>query len=357
MRVGLVCPYDLSAAGGVQGQVIGLARALVRLGHSVGIVAPGDAPYDVHATIVGRSYRFRVNGSSAPMAPQPSAAVRTVRSLRDGHFDVLHVHEPLAPSITIAALLSHPAPVVATVHAAGDRTPYRWLAAPLRRLADRIDARVAVSEPAARLARRHLGGCYEILFNGIDLQPFRGERRAGGDDRTILFVGRHEPRKGLDVLLDALAHLPADVTVRIAGEGSATAGLRERHRGDPRVCWLGRLSEADKVRELRGAAVLCAPSRHGESFGMVLLEAMAAGTPIVAGDLPGYRAVSADGAAAILVPPGNPRALADGLMRALSDERLVADQRARGAQQARSWSMDELARRYVDIYARTVASA
>jgi phosphatidyl-myo-inositol alpha-mannosyltransferase len=352
VRVGLVCPYSLSAPGGVQDQVVGLARALDGLGHHVAIVAPGQLPHDLGGSSAGRAFRFRVNGSIAPMAPQPSAAARAVRALRRGRFDLLHLHEPLAPSITIAALLAHPAPVVATFHAAGDRTPYRWLGASLRRLAEAIDARVAVSEPAAQLARRHLGGSYEVLFNGIDVGRFRAAAPADPDGPTILFLGRHEPRKGLDVLLDALPWLPAEVRVQVAGDGPCTAQLRDRHGGDRRVSWLGRLSEADKIRHLRGASVLCAPSRHGESFGMVLLEAMAAGTPAVASDVPGYRSLSGHGDAVVLVPPGDPRALAAGLLRVLSDHRLAAHLRRRADDRVRRFSMDELALRYVEIYER-----
>ena len=349
MRIGLVCPYSLSAPGGVQQQVLGLARALERQGHEVSIVAPGEVPRDCSGISVGRAFGFRVNGSIAPMAPQPTAAARAVRAIRRGGFDVLHLHEPLAPSITIPVLLAHPAPMVGTFHAAGHRTPYRWAAPLLRGLASRIDVRAAVSEPAAQLAQQHLGGSYELLFNGIDVSRYQAPA-AEAAGMTILFLGRHEPRKGLDVLLDALPLLPRCVSVRVAGNGPATARLRERHRGDERIRWLGRLTEADKIRELHAASVLCAPSRHGESFGMVLLEAMAAGTPIVASDVPGYRSLSSQADAAHFVPPGDPNALAAGLLRVLSDHRLAADLRAKGAEIVTRFSMDALALRYAQIY-------
>ncbi|HKI40260.1 MAG TPA: glycosyltransferase family 4 protein [Mycobacterium sp.] len=349
MRIGLVCPYSLSAPGGVQQQVLGLARALERQGHEVSIVAPGEVPRDCSGISVGRAFGFRVNGSIAPMAPQPTAAARAVRAIRRGGFDVLHLHEPLAPSITIPVLLAHPAPMVGTFHAAGHRTPYRWAAPLLRGLASRIDVRVAVSEPAAQLAQQHLGGSYELLFNGIDVSRYRAPA-AEAAGMTILFLGRHEPRKGLDVLLDALPLLPRCVSVRVAGNGPATARLRERHRGDERIRWLGRLTEADKIRELHAASVLCAPSRHGESFGMVLLEALAAGTPIVASDVPGYRSLSSQADAAHFVPPGDPNALAAGLLRVLCDRRLAADLRAKRADFITRFSMDALALRYAQIY-------
>lgn len=348
MRIGLVCPYSLSSPGGVQVQVLGLARALQARGHEVSVIAPGDLPPGCVGTSVGRAWNFRVNGSIAPMAPVPTAAVRAVRAARQGNFDVLHLHEPLAPSITIPVLIAKPAPVVATFHAAGHRTPYRWLSRPLRRLSARIDVRVAVSEPAAQLARRHLGGAYELLFNGIDVSRYPPP--AVGCGSTILFLGRHEPRKGLDLLLDALSSLPPWVTVRVAGAGPVTDRLRERYR-DERVRWLGRLTEEAKVRELRNADVLCAPSRHGESFGMVLLEAMAAGTPVVAADVPGYRCLAGTGDAVHFVPPDDAEALAAALLRVLSDPRLAADLRARGTTTASRYAMGELAARYADIYA------
>ena len=344
----------MSVPGGVQGQVLGLARALSHLGHAVSVIAPGTLPPDLHGTSAGRAFGFRVNGSISPMAPHPAAAFRTVRALRRGRLDVVHLHEPLAPSITLPALLAHPAPVVATFHAAGDRTPYRWVGGWPRRLAAGIDAGVGVSEPAAALALRHLGGAYEVLFNGIDIGRYRDGQPARAEGRTILFLGRHEPRKGLDVLLDAFASLPGEITLRVAGDGPATERLRARHRGDARISWLGRLTELDKIRELQAADVLCAPSRHGESFGMVLLEAMAAGTPAVASDIPGYRSVSDGGDAVLLVPPGDARGLAAALLRVLTDRRLGARLRGRGDVLVHRFSMDELALRYVEIYRRVM---
>lgn len=339
----------------MQEQVVGLARALRSLGHTAEVVAPGDVPYDLGAS-VGRAFRFRVNGSVAPLAPHPSAAARTVRALRRGGFDVIHLHEPLAPSVTIPALLAHPAPVIGTFHAAGHRTPYRWLGSLPRSLAGRIDARVAVSEPAAKLARHHLGGSYELLFNGIDVARFRATPRTD-DGRTVLFLGRHEPRKGLEVLLRALPSLPAEVVVRVAGDGVDTARLRQHHRSEPRISWLGRLTDDQKITQLCAASVLCAPSLHGESFGMVLLEAMAAGTPIVASDIPGYRALRDEGGALVLVPPGDPVALAAAVRRVLSDRELAAGLHAAGPDHVRRLSMGELARRYLEIYERASATS
>jgi len=349
MRVGIVCPYSLTMPGGVQGQVLGLARALEGLGCEVQVLGPCDGPAPTGVTAVGRSFPFRVNGSIAPMSPHPAAAIRTIRALRRGRLDVIHLHEPLAPSITIPVLIARPGPLIATFHAAGEQTPYRRVGLPARLLAERIDVRVAVSEGARLLAHRHLGGTYEVLFNAIDIGDSEAKSAAVRARSGILFLGRHEPRKGLEVLLDSLDDLP-DVDLWIAGDGPATAQLRDRYGRNSRIIWLGKLSQKEKTERLAAASVLCVPSLYGESFGVVLLEAMAAGTPIVASDLAGYRAVARDGHEAILVPPGDSHALARALRRVI-EEPTVADRlRAQGKVRSRRFGMRELAQCYLAIY-------
>ena len=342
-HVALVCPYSLDTPGGVQHQVLALERALSRLDHRVTVLAPGPTGG------LGRTIPIPVNGSIARMAPHPAGAYRTRRALTRSPFDVIHLHEPLAPSITIPTLLLHCAPTVATFHAAGERTPYRWFGAPARRLARRIDASVAVSDAAAELVHRHLGLTCTVLYNGIELERF-GPGRRDRRSRSVLFLGRHEERKGLDVLLEATAELPSDVSILIGGTGPDSPRLRNRYGGDPRVVWLGQVSEATKLELLLRSSVLCAPSRHGESFGVVLLEAMAAGLPVVASDLPGYRELSNGGTAVRLVPPDDPAALARELIRVLSDDRLADSLKTAGLHQARRFSLDALAARYVEIY-------
>ncbi len=349
-HVALVCPYSLDTPGGVQHQVLALERALTRLDHRVTVLAPGPTGG------LGQTIPIPVNGSIARMAPHPAGAYRTRRALHRNRFDVIHLHEPLAPSVTIPALLLHCAPTVATFHAAGERTPYRWFGAPARRLARRIDASVAVSEAAAELVHRRLGMSCTVLYNGIDLERFEPGRR-DGRSRSVLFLGRHEKRKGLDVLLEAMAELPEDVSLLIGGTGPDSARLRDRYRGDPRVVWLGHVSEATKLELLHRSSVFCAPSHHGESFGVVLLEAMAAGLPVVASDLPGYRELSNNATAAMLVPPGDPAALAHELNRVLSDDHLADSLRTAGLHQARRFSLDGLAERYIEIYEDLLVTA
>ncbi len=357
MRIGLVCPYSLTVPGGVQGQVLGLARALRARGHETRVLAPCDGPPpDTSVTPLGNSIPTAVNGSVAPLAPDPSAALRTMRALRDEEFDVLHLHEPLAPGPTMTALLLHSAPTVGTFHAAGESASYRWLTPVVRWLGGRLDLRCAVSADARALAERYLGGSYELVWNGIEIDRYALAEPVKADGPTIFFCGRHEPRKGLAVLLAALIELPPDVRVWVASDGPETARLKARSAGDPRIEWLGRLSDAEKAARLRGASVFCAPSLGGESFGVVLLEAMAAGTPIVASDLPGYRNVARPHEDAVLVPPGDAGELAAALRRVLRDDALAARLRAAGEARAATFSMDRLAELYLGFYERVRAS-
>ena len=353
MRVGLICPYSLTTPGGVQGQVLGLARSLRHLGHDARVLGPCDGPPpDGGVTPLGRSVPTAANGSVAPIAPDPSCQLRTIRALRDEGFDVLHLHEPLVPGPCMTAILFRNAPIVGTFHAAGGSAAYRYLNWGVRRLARRLDHRCAVSEDARAMAHDALGGDYTLLFNGIEVDRFAKAEAWPSDGPTIFFVGRHEPRKGLAVLLEAMQTLPADVRVWVAGDGPETADLQARYGHDGRVEWLGRIDDHEKASRLRGADVFCAPSLRGESFGVVLLEGMAAQTPVVASDLPGYHNVARSGADAILVPPGDPRALAAALAQVLENptcaERLVAS----GRERAEEFSMDNLAARYADLYER-----
>jgi phosphatidyl-myo-inositol alpha-mannosyltransferase len=351
MRVGLVCPYSLTVPGGVQGQVMGLARALRELGHEARVLAPCDGPPpDGFVTPLGDSIPFASNGSVAPLALDVPCALRTIRALRDEEFDVVHLHEPLCPGPTLTALLVADHPIVGTFHRAGASRAYRRFKPIVRAVANRLDVRCAVSDDAHRTARAAHPGEYELLFNGIEVDRFAKADAFPTEGPTVFFIGRHEPRKGLAVLVDAMAHLPADVRLWVAGDGPQTAELRARTVDDGRIQWLGRIGDAEVASRLRGADVFCAPSLHGESFGVVLLEAMAAGTAIVAGDLPGYRKVARPEEHAVLVPPGDATALGHGLRRVLGDGSLAAGMVAAGELRAPEFSMERLARRYVELY-------
>jgi phosphatidylinositol alpha-mannosyltransferase len=358
MRIGIICPYSLTVPGGVQGQVLGLARALRHLGHDTRVLGPCDGPPpDAGVTPLGNSLPTAANGSIAPIAPDVPAQLRTIRALRDEGFDIVHLHEPLCPGPTQTALLFKSQPLLGTFHAAGGSAAYRWLAPLVRWGASKLDQRCAVSEDARRMAYEALGGEYELVFNGVEIDTFAKAEPWPTDGPTILFVGRHEPRKGLSVLLDAMGELPAGVTLWIGSDGPETEALKARTAGDPRIEWLGRISDEEKARRLRAADVFCAPSLRGESFGVVLLEAMAAGTPVVASDLPGYANVARQGRDALLVPPGNAPALAAALRRLLTDRELAEELVASGERRAAEFSMERLAEVYLDLYQRVIERA
>jgi len=351
VRVGLVCPYSLSVPGAVQGQVLGLARSLRALGHDVRVLAPCDGPPpDAGVTVLGRSIPVAANGSIAPIAPDPSCALRTLRVLADERFDVVHLHEPFAPGPTLTSLFASRSPLVGTFHQAGLPGYYRALRPIARRVGRRLAVRCAVSDEALSMVEGPLGGHFEMVFNGVELAKFAKATPWPTDLPTIVFLGRHEPRKGLAVLLRAMSWLPDDVRLWVLGAGDETARLRAQYAEDARIEWLGRPSDEELASRLRGADIFCAPNLFGESFGVILLEAMAAHTPIVASDLPGFRMVARPDREAVLVPPDDPEALADALRRVLTDPRLGSDLAAAGDARAEQFSMDLLAERYTELY-------
>ena len=381
MKIAMLSPYSLSRPGGVQGQVLGLARALRSLGHQVTVVGPDelgenelagpvagsdgvDASDHVDGSdrsdvfVMGRPTGLRSNGSVAPVTVSPVAAMRAERFVRHGGFDVLHVHEPLAPVAAYGFVLHASVPMVGTYHRAGVS---RWvpLLKPLVYLVgSRLQVRVAVSEAARDTAMRSSKGEYEVLYNGVDMDRFARGEPVPSDRPTVLFLGRHETRKGLSVLLDAFALLERPAVLWVAGDGPQSEVQRRRHPESDRVKWLGTLDDEEVTARLLGADVLCAPSLRGESFGMVVLEGMAARCAVVASDLPGYR--SAAGGHAVLVPPGDVGALSRALGVALADVvegsgRSSPDALKAAEVHANGWSMAGLAERYVGAYRRAIA--
>ena len=326
MRVAQVCPYAWDRPGGVQSHVRALTRALEERGHETAVIAPRSARSirngdDASATLVGRSVPVPANGSVAPLAFGPGAGAATRQALREFAPDVLHLHEPLIPSLSLLALLNAAVPTVGTFHAAAPRSlGYGVSRSLLDRAVQRLNCRTAVSDAARALVSQYFPGDYELTPNGVDAARFAtAEPLAWGPGLKVLFVGRLEPRKGIDVLLLAMRRL-RDLGVRlfVAGDGPEALPAKARAvslRVD--VEWLGRLSETDLPRAYRTADVVCAPNLGGESFGIVLLEAMAAGAPVVCSDLPAFRSVATG--AARFTPPGDSRALAGALRTALGD--------------------------------------
>lgn len=350
MRIGIVSPYSFDVPGGVQAHVHDLAEALIAMGHQVSVLAPADdettlAPYVVGA---GKAFRLPYNGSVARLAFGPMVAGRVRRWLREGRFDVLHVHEPMVPSLSMLAVLSASGPIVATFHTAYPKS--RWLSATqsvLQPMLEKIRGRIAVSAAARKVQVQHLDGGAVLIPNGVAIARFAGaEPLPGwpGEGGAIGFLGRFdEARKGFPLLLSAFCRLAVErpgLRLLVAGPGDL-----DELRGEvppavrDRVTLLGRVSELDKARMLRSVDVYAAPNLGGESFGIVLTEAMAAGAPIVASDLDAFRAVLDDGAAGVLFPTGDEAALAAALAELLDDpgRRAALSARARAAVEVYDW--------------------
>jgi phosphatidyl-myo-inositol alpha-mannosyltransferase len=371
MRVGIVCPYSLDVPGGVQNHVQDLSRALIELGHHVSVLAPADdatslPPYVVPA---GRAVPVRYNGSVARLSFGPISAARVRRWLQSGRFDVLHVHEPFTPSLSMLAVWAARGPVVATFHTAMTRS--RAMAAAqsaLQLVLERITARIAVSALARKVQVEHLGGGAVEIPNGVAVQRFAtaaplpgwpGDCRPGRGG-AIGFLGRfNEPRKGFAVLRDAfVAMAPCRPGLRllVAGPGDVGQALS----GVPpeladRIVFLGRVSEQDKARMLRSVDIYVAPNTGGESFGMILTEAMAAGTPVVATDIDAFRRVL-DGAGALFAP-GDPRALAAVAGSLLDDATARAGLAARAAEVVAAYDWPVVACRVVEVYASAIEAS
>ncbi len=359
MRIGLICPYSLTVPGGVQNQVMAMTRSLLRRGHDARVLAPCDgAPPATFVTPLGASVPNPANGSVAPLAPDPPAQFRTLAALRDAQFDILHLHEPAVPGPCLTTVFAKPGPMIGTFHAAGEIPAYGVLAPLARWGGARLDARVVVSDDALALVDPVMDGPWIKLFNGIEIAPWRNAEPWPTQMPTILFLGRHEPRKGLSVLLNAFSRIEGDVCLWVAGEGPQTAELKQQYP-DPRIDWLGRVSDSERERRMAGADVFCAPSLGGESFGVILLEAMAAGTPVVASSIPGYEKVAvaphsdcpeSAGPAALLVEPGEPEALARALRGVLDSPEVSDGMRTAGAYRSAHFDMEVLVDRYEEIY-------
>jgi phosphatidylinositol alpha-mannosyltransferase len=337
VRVALVCPYSWSVPGGVQTHVRGLAQALRARGVDVDVLAPADGASDGIVEL-GRTIPIPSNGSIQRVALAPTAAARTRRAVRNA-YDVVHVHEPMLPAVCLAALASSRAPVVATFHMHRSSLLWYRVFAPLVRRANRrLSARIAVSRAAARYAQRALGGELRVIPNGVDVDALASLPPERNGNR-ILFVGRPEPRKGLRVLLDAFARVSDAELVLVGPTGSF----------GPRVHALGRVDDARLRRELARADVVCAPSLGGESFGVVLVEAMAAGVPVVASSLPAYEDVLPR-EAGLLVPAGDAGALAAALAALLRDDELRSRMGAAGRRAARRYDWSRVVDEILDVY-------
>jgi phosphatidylinositol alpha-mannosyltransferase len=365
VRIGIVSPYSFDVPGGVQNHVLDLAEALIGLGHSVSVLAPADDDARLPSYVVpaGRAIQIPYNGSVARIAFGPISSARVRRWLARGEFDVLHVHEPLTLSLSMLAVLSSDGPVVATFHTAMPRSRLLdTFESFLRITLERITSRIAVSALARKVQVEHLDGGAVEIPNGVAVARFASaEPLPGwpGEGGAIGFLGRFtEPRKGFPVLRDAfvaLAGVRPGLRLLVAGPGDAEdlmegvpAALRER------VVFLGKVSEEDKARMLRSVDVYVAPNTGGESFGMILTEAMAAGAPVVASDLDAFRRVLDGGRAGALFPTGDATALATTLEELLDDaaRRAALSAHAREVVAAYDWPV--VASRVLEVYATAI---
>lgn len=369
MRVGLVCPYTWDVPGGVQAHVHDLAEALLGRGHDVSVLAPVDDPdrADLPPWVVpaGRALPVPYNGSVARLVFGPLSLARTRRWLRHGSFDVLHLHEPTVPSLSMLACFAASGPMVATFHTATTRSRAMLVfGSALQAGLEKVHGRIAVSPAARRVVVEHLGGDAVLIPNGVDVPRFAGALPLPGRESrppTVVFLGRiDEPRKGLTVLLDALPALVRrvpDVRLLVAGPGDVDAVSKDiAAQLRDRVELLGLVSDADKPRVYASGDVYCAPNTHGESFGIVLVEAMAAGTPVVASDLEAFRRVLEDGRAGVLCRTGDPVALADALADLLLDPARRAALAAAGSVAVQAYDWATIVDAVVAVY-ETVAAA
>jgi phosphatidyl-myo-inositol alpha-mannosyltransferase len=365
VKVGLVCPYTWDVPGGVQAHVRDLAVALIGLGHDVSVITPADDDSTLPPYIVstGRAVPVPYNGAVARMAFGPLSARRVRRWLREGEFDVVHVHEPTTPSLSLLATWSFDGPIVATFHTSVQRARTLAAAYPILQTAlEKISARIAVSQAARRTLVEHLGGDAVMIPNGVsmasfaDVEPFPGWP---GDGGALGFLGRFdEARKGLPVLLAAFETLAAtrpDLRLLIAGPGDPD-DVRSALPADlaDRVELLGLVSDVDKARMLASVDIYVAPNIGGESFGIVLLEAMAVGTPVLASDLDAFRAVLDDGRSGQLFATGDSGDLAAKAAALLDDPAARAALVPLGKATARSYDWSTVARDIERVY-ETVA--
>lgn len=364
MRIGMVCPYSFDVPGGVQAHVLQLAEVLRARGHEVSVLAPASPHVELPDYVVsaGKALAIPYNGSIARLQFSPAAHRKVKKWLMRGEFDVLHLHEPNAPSLSMLALNVAEGPIVATFHTSTTKSLTLSMAQGLLRpMHEKIIGRIAVSDLARRWQMEALGSDAVEIPNGVDVaafamaQPLSGYPRTG---RTVLFLGRYdEPRKGMAVLLGALPAVVEkfpDLEVLIVGRGdepelrSAAGKLTEHLR------FLGQVDDAEKASALRSADVYCAPNTGGESFGIVLAEAMAAGAAVVASDLDAFRRVLRDGQAGRLVPVDDHAALAAALIEVLDDDALRASYVAAGREAVRRYDWSVVAGQIIRVY-ETVA--
>ena len=378
MRIALVSPYSWTYPGGVTRHIEALAERFVEEGHHVRVLAPFDPP-DRRSSVLhrgarpqaldppdylvplGRTVGFKANGAVSNVSVIPYAVQVMHRELRSGNYDVVHIHEPIAPTLSWIATDATRLPLVGTFHVYSENKLTNGIASAIgaRRVFNRLHTRIAVSEAAAWTARRFFGGHYRIIPNGVHVDPelaVRAANREPGDELKIVFVGQAVERKGLPMLLRAFEalreHVPCELTV-IGPTADDLAPMMIDPRG---VRVLGKVDDAVKRDELERADLLCAPSLGGESFGMVLTEAFAAGTPVVASDIAGYRDVVTADVDGVLVPRGDAQALAETLRDLHEDPARRARMSVAAATKAERFAWPRIAAEVLESYEEAIAT-
>lgn len=362
LRLGIVCPYSLDVPGGVQFHIRDLAEHLIGTGVHVSVLAPADddTPVPPYVQPAGRAVPVPYNGSVARLTFGPVTVARVRRWLAEGDFDLLHLHEPQVPSLSLLALWAWDGPVVATFHTSNLRSRAMQAAFPvLRPSFEKIAARIAVSEDARRTVVEHFGGDAVVIPNGVYVDRFASavpDPAWTGTPAapTVGFLGRlEEPRKGLAVLAEALPAVRAavpGVRLLVAGAGDVDEARGWFGPPPPDVSFLGAVSEADKARLLASVDVFVAPHTRGESFGIVLVEAMSAGAAVLASDLGAFRRVLDDGRCGATFAVGDPTSLAAGLVALLGDPRRRAALAAAAAVEVRRYDWSSVAEQVRTVY-------
>lgn len=376
MRIGIVCPYSWDVPGGVQFHVRDLAQHLIGRGHTVSVLAPADdpapdaapgsttEPLPPYLVPAGRAVPVPYNGSVARLNFGFLSAARVRRWVHEGNFDVLHIHEPASPSLALLTCWAAQGPIVATFHTSNPRSRAMIAAYPILQPAlEKVSARIAVSEYARRTLVEHLGGDAVVIPNGVDVSFFaEAEPRPEWTGETLGFIGRiDEPRKGLPVLMAALPRIFAErpgARLLVAGRGDEKEAVATLPRSlRERVEFLGMVSDTDKARLLRSVDLYVAPNTGGESFGIILVEAMSAGAPVLASDLDAFVQVLDGGAAGEVFTNEDPDALAEAAVRLLSDPARRAALRAHGSRHVRRFDWSAIGADVLAVYETVTAGA
>ena len=358
-RIGIVCPYGWDTPGGVQSHVRDLAEYLIGQGHFVSVLAPAidDENLPPYVTSAGRPISIPYNGAVARVLFGPIAFSRVRNWISQGDFDVLHLHEPAIPSISLLACWAAEGPLVGTFHAAAKRQKVSFAVVPfLEPVIEKLNARIAVSEAARETLTEHLDTDAIVVPNGIYASLYRDgmldERWTGN---TIGFIGRfEEPRKGLSVLIDALPAIVAeipDIKIFVAGPGDSEDTLKEIQPSlRSRFTFMGRISEEEKANFLASVGLYIAPNTGGESFGIILAEALAAGASVVASDIPAFDSLLGHGAYGTLFESENPQDLAVKVVALLKDSDARKEIAQRGKNYAQAFDWDVVADKIYDVY-------